>query len=414
MDKRESGLSSHCSMSKLLAGVGTLAGLVLSAGGFLGAVVYFALALKGSETTSSLGVVTVIASLATAGLGVGGLMVRHGLRAWRGEPDAHFCPPRVKVLALLFVGAVVGGQAVLSSGFALRFFFPPLHVLAGALPAVTVLAFVGRKLGRAARQREIVSLVVGGILIGGPGAVVLVGLAGLTLVVVLVVTVAMTPGGVDALQSLMFNLQNPAWLGDPDGLLSLLFTPVGLVGVFLLAVVISPLIEELLKPAGVLFMRHTPGQAQAFLWGLAGAAGFALVEGMFNSAVELDAWQPVVLMRVGTSLMHCLAGGLMGLGWYSLRTGRLWRAAGLYLLAVSLHGTWNAIALGITVFSFESPGPGGNAANVGIWLLLGTLGLLIVVCIVALAVLVRWLQTTLPGEMITVFTESDATELDRE
>lgn len=385
-------------------------GLTLAAAGFLGGVAYLILASRASETASSLEAVTAVASLAALGLGVGGLMIRHGLRVWRGEPDAPFHPPRARGLALIFVVAVVGGQAVLSSGFVLRLFFPPLHVLAGTLPAVIVLALVGRKLGRAARQREIVSLVIGGILIGGPGAIVLVGLAGLTLIVVLAVLVAMTPGGLDALQSLALDFQDPAWLDDPHKLLSLLLTPVGLVGAFLLVVVISPLIEELLKPVGVLFIRRAPGRAEAFLWGLAGASGFALAEGMFNSAVELDAWQPVVLMRIGTSLMHCLAGGLMGLGWYSVRTTRRpWRAAGLYLLSASLHGTWNAITLAIGGLSFASPTIGA-AASLGAGLLLGTLGLLIVVCAVALALLVRWLQAALPGEEVAVSAESVALE----
>lgn len=403
-------MSSHSSTSKLLAGVGTLVGLALAAAGFLGGVAYLILASRASETASSLEAVTAVASLAALGLGVGGLMIWHGLRAWRGEPDASFHPPSARGLALIFVVALVGGQAVLSSGFAMRLFFPPLHVLAGTLPAVIVLALVGRKLGRAARQREIVSLVIGGILIGGPGAIVLVGLAGLTLVVVLVTLVAMTPGGLDALQSLALDFQDLAWLDDPHKLLSLLLTPVGLVGAFLLVVVISPLIEELLKPVGVLFIRRAPGRAEAFLWGLAGASGFALAEGMFNSAVELDAWQPVVLLRIGTSLMHCLAGGLMGLGWYSVRTTRRpWRAAGLYLLSVSLHGTWNAITLAIGGLSFASPTIGA-AASLGAGLLLGTLGLLIVVCAVALALLVRWLQVALPDGEVTVSAESVALE----
>jgi len=93
---------------------------------------------------------------------------------------------------------------------------------------------------------------------------------------------------------------------------------------------------------------------------------------------------------------------LVGLGWYSLRTARRpWQAAGLYLLAVTLHGLWNFIALGIGGLVFW-----GAAANWAAFLLLAALGLLVVVCIVALYRLVRWLQAELPDEAAAVLAES--------
>ena len=393
-------MSSGSTTSRLLGALVTLAGLSLVAGGLGSGAAYLFLALWASEATFPLTGVTGVVSLATLGLGLGGLLVWHGLRAWRGEPDALFRPPHPGGLAVVFVGAVGIGQGILSFGLTPRLLFPPFHVLAGMLPALIILAFVGRRLDRVARQREVVSQVTSGILLGGPGAIVLVGLAGLALAFLLAALVALTPEGLDTLRWLIFSLRDPVWWEDPNNLSSLIFTPLGLVGVFLLTVIISPLIEELLKPVGILLIRRRPGQAEAFLWGLAGASGFAVAEGMFNSAVNLDAWLPVVLMRIGTSQVHCLTGGLVGLGWYFLRTaGRPWRAIGLYLAAVALHGTWNAVALGIGGLSFASPGVGEAMASLGIVLLLGVLGLLILVCIVALVLLVRWLQTDLPDEM---------------
>ncbi len=373
-----------------------LGGLALTMGGLGAGVAYFVLALGASKAPSSLAGVTSVISLAALGLGLGGLTAWHGLRAWRGVPDAPFRLPRARGLALLFIVAVVSGQVVLSFGLAPRLLFPPLHVLAGALPAMTVFAFVGRRLGRAARQREMIAQVASGILIGGLGSIVLAGLAGLAIVVALIIFVAMLPQGVDILQSLLLDLQSPSWWENPDNLLSMIFTPVGLMGTLFLLVVVSPLIEEMLKPIGILFIRRCPGRAESFLWGLGGASGFALAEGMFNSAVDLDAWLPVVLMRIGTSLMHCLTGGLVGLGWYALRTDRrFWRAVGLYLGAVTMHGAWNALALGISGLSFASPRIGDVAANIGLGLLLGTLGLFVLVCTIVLVWLVRRLQAEL-------------------
>ena len=280
--------------SRLLAALVTLAGLLLVAGGLGSGAVYLSLSLGASEASFPLTGVTGVASLATLGLGLGGLLVWHGLRAWRGEPDALFRPPHPGGLAIVFVGAVGIGQGSLSFGLAPRLLFPPFHVLAGMLPALIILAFAGRRLGGVARQREVVCQVTSGILLGGLGAIVLVGVVGLALAFLLAILVALTPEGLDTLQWLIFSLRDPVWWKDPNNLSSLIFTPAGLAGVFLLTVIISPLIEELLKPVGVLLIWRRPGRAEAFLWGLAGASGFAAAEGMFNSAVNLDAWLPVV------------------------------------------------------------------------------------------------------------------------
>ena len=71
---------------------------------------------------------------------------------------------------------------------------------------------------------------------------------------------------------------------------------------------------------------------------------------------------------------------------------------GLYLSAVTLHGTWNIISLGAGGLSFAVPEIGEALAGLGVLLLLGALGLLILVGILALALLVRWLQTDLPDQ----------------
>jgi hypothetical protein len=378
----------------------TLTGLLLAAGGVGGGAAYVLLALCASEETFPLTGVTGVAGLMTLGLVLGGLLIWQGVRTWRGEPDTLFRFPHPVGLAILFLVAVIIGQGVLSFDLVPRLLFPPFQVLAGMLPAAILLAFVGRRLGRVAWQREIVSLVSSGVLLAGPGSILLVGMAGLTLVFFFAVFVALAPGGLDALQLLLLNLQDPVWLEDPRNLASLVFSPVGLTGVFLLTVVIGPLIEEMLKPIGVLFfVWRRPRQAEVFLWGLAGASGFAMVEGMFNSAVNLDAWLLIALMRVGTSLMHCLAGGLVGLGWYFLWTARQpTKAIGLYLVAVVLHGTWNAAALGIGGLSFAASEIGEALTGLGIASLLGVLGLLAVVGLAALVLLVGKLGAALDSE----------------
>jgi len=401
-------LNANDAKSNLLAVIALLGGAALLMIGLVSAAAYLLLALLLPAALAPLSSVLSLASLAALCLGLGGLLIWHGWRAVRRAPDAPFCPPRLWAWLILLAAALGLGQAVLSFDLAPRLLFPPFHVLAGTLPAISVLAWVGRRLGRASRQRVVVGQVSSGIVLAGPAGIVLVGLAALTLVLALSLLVAMTPGGQQTLQSLARQMQDPAWLQDPDNLLSLVLTPVGLAGAFLLLVVISPLIEELLKPIGLLLIRRRPGQAEAFLLGLAGAAGFAMLEGVLNSAIDLNAWLSVTLMRIGTSLMHCLAGGLVGMGWHALRSARQpWRAVGFYLSGVALHAVWNSLALGIAALSLAFPTPGAALAGLGGALLLGALGLLIAACIVALALLVRWLQADLPAAEDVETTQGD-------
>lgn len=386
-------------VSKWRAGTALLLGLGLAAGGFGSGAAYLLLALLASEATFPLSNLTGVAGLAVLGLGLSLLLLWHGLRAWRGEDDLPFRPPRAVVLVLIFVGAAAAGQGVIAFDLAPRILFPPFHVLAGALPPMVLLAFVGHRLGRAVRWREIVTQMACSILIGGTGAIVLVGLAGVAILFLLAFLVALAPGGLEILQSLILNLQDPVWIQDPNNILPLIFTPAGIIGILMVVVVTGPLVEELLKPVGVLFIPRRPGKAAAFLWGLAGASAFALTESLFNTSISLDIWLPVMVMRVGTSFVHCLAGGLVGLGWYALRTARHpWRAAGLYLLAVTLHATWNLVTLGTSALAIGTESGGEMMAGFVVILLLGVLGFILLGCIVALVWLVRWLQADLLDE----------------
>lgn len=374
-----------------------LAGLGLTLSSLGGGGIYFLLALLSSQFRYPLANVVGIVSLTALGLGLGLLLLWLGFQAWRGAPDAPFRPPRAAWLALLFVLAVAAGQAVLSFDLAPRLLFPPFHLLAGALPSLMILAFVGRRLGGAVRRQEIAGQMASGVLIGGVGSIVIVGLIGLALVVVLLVLVALTPGGLETLQSLAQRLQDPTWGQDPNDLMALVLTPAGVIAVLLLAVIIGPLVEELLKPVGVLLISRRPGRADAFTWGVAGASAFALAEGMLNGAISLDAWLPVTVMRVGTSLVHCLGGGLVGLAWHAMRTARRpAQALGLYLAAAALHGTWNLTALGVSGLAFGMEVLGETVAGLGAALMIAALGLLVLGSAIGLVWLVRWLQARLP------------------
>ena len=151
---------------------------------------------------------------------------------------------------------------------------------------------------------------------------------------------------------------NPELLQNDPGSLFLefeaLFNLPNLMGWLLLVVAgIMPLIEELFKTLGVWLLKvRNPDPAESFRIGLLSGGGFALFEGLLSvNSLQLDSlgfaeWAGLILGRFGGSLLHILAGGIIGLAigkfWQHRKFGSLLLA---YLVAWLLHAAWNALAL---------------------------------------------------------------------
>ena len=79
---------------------------------------------------------------------------------------------------------------------------------------------------------------------------------------------------------------------------------------------------------------------------LCGAA-FALIESLNASADGTATWPVIVSIRAGTSLLHMTTSGLVGWGIVSaFREKRILRFFAAYFTAVTIHGIWNACAIG--------------------------------------------------------------------
>ena len=353
-------------------------GLSIALLGLLSGVLYFVLPLvfkRGQADPLQISIVGM--AFLVLGLGLGLPLSWQGLSSLLGRPSRPFCPRpngrniAVGLLLALFVLSVVVGQIILVTDFLAPLVFPLFHVLGAALPALTVMAFVGQRLASAAvpvRWREVVLQTGSGAF---PAIFLALGLEAVFSLFILfaaLLVVALTPNGMAWLQELMANLQNPSWIADPINLSQVLLSPPIAIALVLIFVVIAPLGEELFKPLGVALMSYRrPGTAQAFLWGVAGGAGFAIAEGLFNSAVALEGWSVVVLLRVGSTLMHCLGSGLMGLGWYYLlRTRRPWHILGTYAASVGLHVLWNMGAVGMAAVSLGAMASGANEASLAL------------------------------------------------
>lgn len=136
------------------------------------------------------------------------------------------------------------------------------------------------------------------------------------------------------MESILENLQ--PFFNDPFVLFIIL---TGL-GVFV------PLIEELLKPVGVMLLlgrKLTP--AQGFALGALSGAGYALVENL-TVGVNGESWAIISIGRFGTSAMHILTTALSGYALVRAKNEKRYLALlGTYLLNVVIHGLWNALAV---------------------------------------------------------------------
>jgi hypothetical protein len=109
---------------------------------------------------------------------------------------------------------------------------------------------------------------------------------------------------------------------------------------------VVPMIEELLKPLGVwLSANRISSPAQGFALGALSGAAYALIETLGVSAQTAD-WASLLLSRIGTGTLHITTSALMGAAIVSaVRERRYLRLLGTYILAVSLHGLWNGLAV---------------------------------------------------------------------
>ncbi|HEY68890.1 MAG TPA: PrsW family intramembrane metalloprotease [Thermoflexia bacterium] len=341
------------------------------------------------------------AGMMALGLGLGAPLALHGWAGWRAQPSHPFNPSRVWWLWLVLMLLIGLGAAVSALSLAPALLLPPIHVLVMALPPLIMLGLTGQALrGRGGSWREVIAGMAGGGSLGLGASLIGEGVVVFTLVVIAIVVALMAPGGMEQLARLARDLQDPLWLTDLTNLMRLLLSPAVAISLLGVLSVPIPLIEEACKTlaVGVVACRVRPCPARAFLWGVASGAGFALTENLFNGALGgVEGWTLGAVARFGATVMHCFTGGLVGWGWGQLWTARRpLRFLGAYVAAVTVHGVWNAAAVGIVLLSaslltHEVSGLGLALKSLGLLTFVGTLGLLTVMFIIALLLAGRML-----------------------
>jgi hypothetical protein len=385
-----------------------LAALVL--GPLVGAAFVF-LSLAGGRVGDAAGVAVIGLNVAALGLGFGAALAWTGYRGVRGAGERPFHPAlRWFWFCLIGMGgALAAGQAVILLNLAPPVTFPPFHVLAVALPALAILLLAGytvRRDPRAPTQRHIIAQSS----LGAFGATAIALSLELIVVVVGVVAavtaLALTPGGLDRIVELQSLLEDPVRLQESSVLVGWLLEPPVLATIILVLVFIAPLVEEAAKSVGVPLLawwgQYMPSPLQGWLGGLALGTGFAITEGLFNTAAGLAFWAAIALLRLGATAMHITTAGITGLGWAgTLASRRPWSLLAGYLASVTLHSVWNALTVLMFVASLlmvDAPADATRVTLAGLGVLAGLVGLFLI----ALLVLVVLVLITLRVRRVQV------------
>jgi hypothetical protein len=166
-----------------------------------------------------------------------------------------------------------------------------------------------------------------------------------------------------------------------------LMNPVIIVVIFLVMAVITPMIEEAIKPIAVwLLASKLQNPAEGFALGVVSGAGFALIEGLLASSSPDQGWGILLAARAGGSLMHILASGLMGWAIASAWQGKRMRLLWVYPLCITIHGLWNSAAVVIELGTIQDYLKGVSTNSTPLLSLIGAifLGVLILVILTVL------------------------------
>ena len=326
-------------------------GILSVVGGLLLLLIGGVAAANGSG--DSLAVLTTFAGFTLGPILGGVLAIVYGIsRAMKRPSAAPNLPSALVMLALTIIAlgaAVVLWHFYTSPGLA--FAVLPLALIAGFLPALTILAYGVQRLGPATTRRHLWLSLFFGATMAPLFAIIFEGIASLLIFLGLRIARPDLSSGIS-------DVTNTA----PQNATDVLF-------LLLVLAVVAPLVEEGLKPLGVVFiMRRLRSPAEAFLLGLAAGVGFDMVETIGYIGSGQADWVSVAIQRVGAGLLHGLGAAMAALGWYYLINGkgvpRRWlKGFGGLAYAVLQHGFFNASnLLGLV------PGPIGDLMSKTLYL----------------------------------------------
>ncbi len=322
----------------------------------------------------------------------------YSVRRLRGlEPQA-VRPRRMRiwqalVLVATWLAAAFGAQFLLGNALA-KWITPALYLLAIGVPVFFFARLAMGGLNAGSRER-VWGALASGIGLGiAPSVIAELLLASLGLIG-LGIYVAFHPELLSTVQHLATQLQDASsmeeilnlvgpWLNNPIAVLVALAFFSGF----------SPLIEETAKSVTTwaVFDRLS-SPAQGFAIGAMSGAAFGMVESLLVSATPDAGWSTTLLVRGASTMMHIMAASLTGWGIGSFRASRNFaRLIGMYVLAIGLHGTWNASVVAITFGSVRTALGSGGPDPIAVMLMFAGSAMLVALCVaIPLALgLINW------------------------
>jgi hypothetical protein len=257
--------------------------------------------------------------------------------------------PLVAFLLLLTGLSLAAGALIARAGFeALSLVVLPgltIVILGAPIWAFSTWGAGGLNLGPRWRAAGIFGL---GMTVAPLALVTIEVLIAIVMVAVAVIVVVAQPETVAELDRIARSLDSAQ---DPERIMQLVaplvLRPGVIAAILAYIAVLVPMVEELVKPLGVwLFARRIESPAQGFGLGILCGAAYSLVEGLGVVGSGGPNWAAAVGVRAGTGLLHIATTGLMGWAIVSAtREGRMLRLIATYVLAVMIHGLWNASAI---------------------------------------------------------------------
>ncbi len=247
-----------------------------------------------------------------------------------GIPSRRLRLPPPWALYLAFVLVVAAGEAIRQLQGQLGLSFVLMLFLGAALPPLTVVSLATQEVGLAPTRRRVAIALVAGGTISVIAAVVL------DIILPGIVALLALPAG-DLVRELIA-------LIDQGKFSDLLRSPASVLMLAQLAV-IAPLVEEAVKPLGVIVLGGRIRHARdALVIGMACGAGFGIIENIMYEGGGLHLWTGITVVRGIGGALHPFGAGLLSLGWYGVfhrESGAWGRLARYYLVAVGAHALWN-------------------------------------------------------------------------
>lgn len=335
--------------------LGAIYGIVLGLAGLSMLLLLLAAADSAEFDDAEGGVTGYVISITTFAMTFfvpGVLLTYHGISSAMGEGSDEFRPPVGALIVAAFLLVVGAGYLNMSRESPIAAVMPFLHTLGAVLPGVAYVAFAARGSAlRGVRVRGLtwrqVTLAWGlAIAIGAMSAGFVNSVGGLGVTVLMLVQ----NGAFEGVHSVSSDFAYDVFdvISDADYILS---NREQWVANIIAIAIIPPLGEEFLKGLGVRFlMRRNTTRAQAFALGAAAGAGFGFVEALLYGAGvtinDLGDWWLIMVIRAGSSSLHCLNTGLVGLAWWHWSIARRHRTAlALFGTAVLYHGLWNGLSV---------------------------------------------------------------------